>query len=434
MTTAHPSAPQTHRTAGMTTIFLIAGVAISAGVPGLLAFDSTGLTRAHGLFNVSSLWRLGVFGTTALVVAVLFLLWNTLAFSRRPQAGTGFTGLALYAAFLGWIAFTSALALNGGDYGLAYYRMFEWVLTAVVVWGFLAVEPGSQVRRLELLVRAVSLTALLVIVAMWIVVPSVAHAQSSGPLDLRLGLGGSAFHPNQLAVVLGLGAIYWWATGKGPVRYAIALAMFACCVLTGSRSGIVGCAGACVAFAVLGIRGRTWIDQFVLRAGVVVLVCAFVLLLLPEILQLMSRESADDLRTLNSRTNVWQAALALTERSPWIGHGFILGPRLIGTSFQFGWWLPTNAQNDVLNAAVAGGIPAAIVLSAIYVTLALRAFRARKHHPLLSVSAIPVVAFGLLEPNLSSEATLTAVLTIGLMMTLAIADAGSRLKGPEFTP
>lgn len=416
----------------VSTAFLVAAVAISAGVPGLLPFDPTSQTNTFGLFNVSSLWRLAVFGATALFILSAGLLWNRIVVGSQRQ-NMEFTGLAPLLLFFGWILATSTFTLKTStDFALAYYRLLEWGLTILVVWQLISFGSES-VAKFEQLVRAVSATALVLVLAIWAIAPSVATVASAGPLGMQLGH--AAYHSNYLAVILGIGAMYWWTTVRTPIRYLVAPVMLFCCLLTGSRSGIVGTAAAMLALALLSVRGNDWTQRLVVRAGLITVIALLSAALFPEIVYLLSREQGQvDIATFNSRTMIWEAAVKLIDSSPWIGNGFIAGPRLIASGFHYEWLAPRHAHNDFLNAAVAGGIPAALMLGAIYFLTLARSFRLSREHPLLSVTCIPILLSSLFEPNISGQATVIAVVSVALLRTLAIVYAGKSYAAKRPAP
>lgn len=408
-----PSAPRPR----VAIAYLIAAVAISAGVPGLLPFDVTGATRNFGLFNISSEWRLAVFGATGLAVASLALIWDRIVVGAAAQQQSG-AGLRLLTAFFGWLALVTFVTVGSmADLALAYYRLAEWALTIFVIWNLL--PSKSDLPRFEQLVRIVSLTALIVVLAMLILLPAVAQTPSTGPLGIQLG--GTAYHPNYFAVVLALGALYWSVTSRHPAKFVIVPIMLVCWILTGSRSGLAGGAAAMIAFALLAVKGTGWLDRFVFRAGILVVVCLAGLAFLPEIWSVLSRgDPSEDLSQLNARTLIWPVAIEFAAHAPFLGYGFIVGPRRIGESFPVDWLAPSHAHNDILNAAVAGGVPAALLLATVFALMLMRAFRVRTANPLLAVTGIPILLTAMVEPLISSHAPIIGVLAVGLFRALAL--------------
>lgn len=410
MTSTRPAPP-------VATAYLIAAVAISAGVPGLLPFDVTGATRNFGLFNISSEWRLVVFGVAGLMVAGLALIWDRIVVGTATRHD-GAAGLRVLIAFFAWLAATTlAMAGSTVEFALAYYRLAEWALTIFIVWNLLPSKSGLP--RFEQLVRIVSLTALIVVLAMLVFLPAVAQTPSTGPLGIQLG--GTAYHPNYFAVVLALGALYWGTTSRHPVKFLIVPAMLVCWVLTGSRSGLAGGAAAMLAFALLAVKGTGWLDRLVFRAGILIVVCLAGLAFLPEIWNVLSRgDPSEDLSQLNARTLIWPVAVGFVASAPLIGHGFIVGPRRISESFPVDWLTPSHAHNDILNAAVAGGLPAALLLAAVFALMLIRAFRQRSVNPLLAVTGIPILLTAMVEPVISSHVPIVGVLAVGLFRALAL--------------
>jgi len=126
----------------------------------------------------------------------------------------------------------------------------------------------------------------------------------------------------------------------------------------------------------------------------------------------------DGLTTLNARVFVWEAALASINASPLVGHGFIVGPKSLGEFVGQSWWHAPHAHNDILNAAVGGGLFVATLTAAIYVRLAKATFGScipqEVRIPIVAI-IIQVGIYSLLTPVFSS-----AVTTIGIIMLMII--------------
>src|SRR5690606_23756183 len=135
------------------------------------------------------------------------------------------------------------------------------------------------------------------------------------------------------------------------------------------------------------------------------------------------------LSTLSERTAVWQAARTQIAQSPWLGEGFLSGPKRLGEimverrlSSNFA---AQHAHNELLQAQISGGIVAARLVLAIHLRIAyllLRPGILNERVRFFGCSAfICCLAWGALAPSLSYFLSLPGVLLAWLLLSLEAA-------------
>jgi O-antigen ligase len=195
------------------------------------------------------------------------------------------------------------------------------------------------------------------------------------------------------------------------------------CLLTASRSSIIGSALAAFTYILYGgaFSGRVSAVSRMLSLVFVLVALVLLFVLSDQIFEFLSRgEPTTYVVTFSDRTYVWQAATTLIDRSPIVGHGFIIGPKLIKTLFTISYWAPPHAHNDILNAAVAGGYAAGALLAIIYIWAAITSCRIKTAAPLLSVTFIPLFVSAMFEPSISHQITVGTILMVGFLKTVAV--------------
>src|SRR5262249_8099547 len=86
------------------------------------------------------------------------------------------------------------------------------------------------------------------------------------------------------------------------------------------------------------------------------------------------------LASLNDRTRVWQASIDAIELRPLLGYGYNAGARAaIRDHWTFAHWVPPHAHDEFLEAALAGGLPAMLLILAIYLVVLWKAGKDARH-------------------------------------------------------
>ncbi len=87
-----------------------------------------------------------------------------------------------------------------------------------------------------------------------------------------------------------------------------------------------------------------------------------------------------NITTLSERTYVWQAAMQALALRPWIGYGYVNGVKnALREQWRFAHWIPPHCHNEMLQAAVSGGLLAGAVVLTLYVRTLFRGGRRSLH-------------------------------------------------------
>jgi O-antigen ligase len=332
---------------------------------------------------------LGAAGTPAGVLAVLYFLWygfawlsprSVVARERQPLrlAIAAFLIAVLLSYVMAMTRPLQVLELNGADRGLII----------VVGWAGIALLTADCVERvdsLEILHRRMStIGGLLGIVgitqfftgldlARYVRIPGLVqqvHIFSSVPRDEFNRPAGTAIHPIEFGVVLGLllplaihGARYA-PDGRRGIRWAQVIIIAAAMMMTVSRSAVLA------AFIALVVILPTW-EKSARRRAYAVIMCFGVVLyfLTPGLLGTMKSlitHIGNDSST-NYRTHDYDAAAHYFSQNPWFGRGFgtflpqfyrifdnqylvtlvemgLTGLIALIALFGTGWWLAREAR------------------------------------------------------------------------------------------
>jgi hypothetical protein len=287
---------------------------------------------------------LGAAGTPAGVLAVLYFLWYAFAWlsprsvvARQRQPLRLAIGAFLVAVLLSYVTAMTrplqALELNGADRGLIIAA--GWTGIAL-----LTADCVERVDNLEVLHRRMSTTGGVlgfvgitqfftgVDLAGYIHVPGLvqqAHIFSSVPRDQFNRPAGTAIHPIEFGVVLGLllplaihGARYA-PEGRRGIRWTQVIIIAAAMMMTVSRSAVLA------VFIALVVILPTWDKGARRRAyAVIVCFCAVLYFLTPGLLgtvkSLITHIGNDS--STNYRTHDYDAAAHYFVQNPWFGRGF----------------------------------------------------------------------------------------------------------------
>lgn len=399
---------------------------IVINIPNFIAFDESGFTKDHGLFNPQSIARILIFLAATVATVIFWFKWGRSPM-RKMTSGIP-QGAKLVFAFYGWYLLTAPLVITGTSLVLSAFRSLEWIVAVGLLVLLFAVQNAqgkhSLPDRLKLVTPMLFFLLLSNIVALPLF-PGMIYSVSAVTGAGRFG--GLFTHPNLLALVCVLLCAYALAFLYGWKRTVLALVSVVALVLTYSRGGFAAFA-AMVAFAlwflIPGIPARLALVGFGF-------VSAIVLVQIPEVednvLGFLARGGkTETLGTLSERTAVWEASKILIERSPWLGSGFISGPKTLA-DVMIEKRLSTNfaaphAHNEFLQAQISGG-PVGMLLSVfLQLRIALLLFRGGGLQPKEHFFAWSVfcgcVMWGFLQPSLSYLLYLPGMLLIWLLLTL----------------
>ncbi|MEF8723244.1 MAG: O-antigen ligase family protein [Candidatus Accumulibacter delftensis] len=380
-------------------------------LPAFFAFDPTGMTRGD-LINPQSIGRI----LLTLLVGLAFL-FNRFGTGTHKKANPSTLQLALFPFFIfGWYALVAPLTVTRGvDFLLITFRLGEWLLFIFLV---ITTARDAEVRDpgsfLEQPLRYLWPVVVFIVAITFIILPLAPRLVyiigESG-----VGRVGNPFvHPNVLGIVAGMGVFYamemrfrfrgWYV--------AIFLAVLAA---TYSRGAWVGFILAASAYAVMRYRAGLPRAVFVVLLGIT-LSLAYVARdsVIDMATQVATRSTnREDLSSLSERTAVWRAAEILIRQSPWLGHGFIVGPKklndVMASGSSGGYFRAYHAHNEFIQAMINAGIPAALLVLSLLVRWAflVRALaRDARNSAFLRCSVtwmIQLLAYGILTPLISTQ-------------------------------
>lgn len=395
-------------------------------VAGTLTFveqDRSGFLRAQNLFAFHNMYRLAIFGFAGMLVGTVVIAVGAQRFMRFLTEVSPFIILFLSFALTMFIVvqFERELGLEfqiqWTESVRSYYFLIEWFLFFLCAYycidafekaGF---ELEDIYKKLIVIVTGIYLSAVLIAIP---VNPSLA-------IGMFGRLGGFVVNPNKLAVVSLIGAAVLFLSDRRVNRMVIAPSFVLAAILTGSRSVILG---GIIAYALARILSSSNASQILLRlilltvAGLVG--SLFILAFPDQVLNFVTRgQSLDVLITLNNRVSVWLLSLELFVNHPFTGIGYYFGPKHLwefySASHGLDSWRAPHAHNEVLNAALSGGIFSAIAVLYVYMIMLVRAMTrfSGKNKFLMIFSTILLLFHSLATPMLSEK-----LLSSGIVLTI----------------
>lgn len=400
---------------------------LAINMPTFLAFDRSGLTRSHGLFNAQSLSRIGLF---VLVGSLLMVSVLILADRRRwrPVKGAGRTSIPgtvfiLPAAMYAWYAIDAPLVSGSVELLLALFRDAEWFLLILLLWVVLrdtiTVGRGSARDLLRLALPIIFFPAMVNLVVLPLA-PSLIYQTSEATGVSRFG---ALFtHPNVLGALTAMALFYVWTFWRGWLRVAGVSVMFAMLALSYSRGAIVAFAFASFVYALIITRSATGRILLLLTAISIGLLIAGYGDAIVDLIRAFfeRRHGAGKLASLSERTIVWSAASTMIQSEPWLGYGFVSGPKKLADVMASGstgtYFLAPHAHNELLQAILSGGVLAGamtlgLYLRAFYLLFRISHFEDRGFVAVLGAWMTVLLFFAVLQPVLSQP-----VATIGALM------------------
>ncbi len=397
------------------------------GRPGPLLLGCA-LIAAVALFDPWGFAPFGPLKHTAIVVGLL------LAAAATDRAEIDRRVAILWALLLGWFAFA---AVFGADplhawIGTPERRMgwLSWALLAIAWLGGSAAGEPSDLRRLlratTVAAGALGLYALAEVFGIAPVDVTFAGGRAGGQFGQPAYLGAAAVLLTPVAV--GLAADRAEATAWRAVA-AVAAVLGSVAVLAAqARAAWVGLAIACLPLAGAAWRAARRRPTVAGAVGV-----ALVLLLFATPIGGRVASIADPDGTAAARVDEWRTALAAVSDAPLLGYGpegyRTVFPRFVDADYARAHGrevIPDRAHSGVLDAAVMGGIPAALFYAALMCAIALATLQAcRRRDPLRTGLAVGVLAYAiqqqLLFPVLETDVLFWAL-------------AGALLAGPGSAP
>ena len=309
---------------------------------------------------------------------------------------------AVVIAFTAWTLLSTSWSLFPADSREAAITSVQLVVMVLLIWEFADTAP-----KILGVIRA-------------FVGGSIVTAGSVIQQYIVLGEGASRYtgtgaHPNDVAFVLCLAIpLAWYISLRTPSslerllgRAYIALALYAV-VLTASRSALL-VAGLALLIIPISYPALTWRWRLGLMLAIG-LSLAVVPAMLPErqIERLATISTELEGGDLNSRVEIWQAALEVMDQEPVTGTGVGAGRRLIATTYG----QAEGAHNTYLSVALeTGAVGLALFLLVLYVVFR-RAAQVRGLERGLIVVIGLCLLVGLLPRHWEDEKALWVMLSI----------------------
>ncbi len=382
-------------------------VACAVGVPNVVRFDSSGLTHNAGLFNASSLGAITLSAAIAYALLSMHLLTRTPLLLRALRFDA-----ALWLSLLALLACSTLLGpanrLAPGshtDLFVGAYRLFEWLTAFLLVLSLYSREPEQT--GTDMIVRVMGTVCWINILLVWALLPVWPSQVYGDPMDgaeSAKRLGGLLIHPIGLGLYSEIAFFYCFLFSRGWrqwggcgfaaltlfLTYARAeeaafVVTFFLYLLVLSRRVTLRAAG----FVVLGVSaaaGAVFHERVLAYAG--------------------RGHGLSNITTLSERTYVWQAAMQALALRPWMGYGYVNGVKnALREQWRFAHWIPPHCHNELLQAAVSGGLLAGALVLLLYLRTLFRAARhslCSRKDAFLFVAFIQLVVLSFGEPILTN--------------------------------
>ncbi len=352
-------------------------VACAVGVPNVVQFDSSGLTHNAGLFNASSIGAIALSASIAYALLCMHLLTRTPLLVRPVRFDA-----ALWLALLALLAFSTFLTPanrsapgSHTDFLVGAYRLAEWTTAFLLVLSLYSREP--EAASTDMIVRVMGTVCWINILLVWALLPVWPSQVYGDPMDSTEAakrLGGLLIHPIGLGLYSEIAFFYSFLFSKSWRRWAgcalAALTLF----LTYARAEEAAFIVTFFVYVLFLSRSLIW---RVAGSFILLLSAAAASIFHERVLAYAGRgHGLSNITTLSERTYVWQAAMQALALRPWIGYGYVNGVKnALREQWRFAHWIPPHCHNELLQAAVAGGVFAGALVLTLYVRTFLRAAR-----------------------------------------------------------
>jgi len=327
------------------------------GVPGIVQFDTSGITQKFGLFNLQSFSRMTLYLSIGTIVGLFLIGIEKLKFKK--QVILNYRGPIFFYILT---TLTSILVLKGGDILLSGYFIFEW-MTFILLFYLYVKEKG--VYLLPDLLNDIVLLIWLKILTLFLIIPIIPTLGIFfDPILGVMRLGGFFVGPNVLATLSALLASYYYFYDEGPTvkKYAIfglaVLIIFA----TNSRGALFSFI---VAFSFSLIQSRKGLNHLILFYFGGFILAIFI----TYIDYIMRGLDFTNLITLSERVPLWGKYAMEFPNSPIIGFGFIAGVKKLGLIIPKIHWIAPHAHNDFVQSLMSGGLLMGLFTFGVYFSL-----------------------------------------------------------------
>jgi O-antigen ligase len=349
------------------------------GIPNFVHFDPTGRTRNP--INVSSI-SVVILGALTTYVFIIMVLLDRRPLICRKVNVPSLPWLALLLIFMVTTVMQPVSRLTPPskmDLPLSLFWLEEWSLAFILSMALYA--RASPQHATEEFVHLIGAACWTKIALVWVFLPMIPQQVFGVAEDESAAvrqLGGELINPGALAIIAGIGFFYsLFFFTRGPWKWACCLTAFATLVLTVSRTGQASFLLAVLLYAVVfskrpAIRWGT--IGVLLIAGVTAMGAHNALLK-----YVLRGQTVQSLESLNDRTRVWNAAVEAVSLRPLLGYGYSVGARhALRDHWTYSHWIPPHAHDEVLQAALDGGVFAAAVTLGLGVVVLYWGFRQAK--------------------------------------------------------
>ena len=401
-------------------------VLIAVGVPGFLQFDTSGLSRAHGLFNAQSISRILLTLGVGFAFTIIVLHRGIPVVRRHSKSLHIFFGLRLPLIIITLYTLSSFINLSGTDLYLALYRITEWALAIVLVGIALpAVSAEGEFWNARSLktIKTVCILPIAAVLIGAIIAPNLAFT------GLGTGfprLGGFIYNSLNIGALASLLCVYFLTLDAGRKARTYAFLALIVVGMTVSRQAFILLPVVFLCSYLLVSIQRGNIIRLVFGVLLIIVLMVFLLLFSEAVLTTFLRGSTlESLLTINNRTLVWGNAWDNISESPWIGQGYIIGPKQFGQSILFvtQHWLANHTHNEFLNAGISGGMIAATLTFFLHLRLIFAAVFSqwsRKEKIFLVFVSVYLFFWAFLGTSLSYVMTTPGVILLIISRILAI--------------
>lgn len=400
---------------------------LAINLPIYTRFDAQGIVRPD-LLNPQSIGRI----VLTMVVALGFVA-NGLLRRRISSRDVGvvrlpWKGILPLLLLFGWYTVDTAIVVRHSytSLMLALFRVFEWVLYIALIVRminrYVSIAPEADPRAMFRFALPQCAFPVFLAAIMAVLVPPLAfNPGESGVYRLQTPFT----HSNVLGILAG--AVFFYALEMKPKWHRLAM-LVAILVLaaTYSRGAWLGFMAALLVWGVLKIKPG--IPRVL--AGCIVclgLLTAYVgrdaVLDAAATLLARSRDNAEDVISVSQRNVVWRYSTLLINQAPWVGHGYVVGPKKLLDIMAEGetgsYFRAPHAHNEFVQAQINGGIPATALTAIIYLQLLWLVWKLRKSRwsslaRCATAWTVLCLAHGMLTPLTSERLMLPATLVVFL--------------------
>lgn len=404
-------------------LLLFCLVVFVAGTVTFVEQDRSGVLRAQNLFAFHNIYRIAMFGFAGLLLGAAVITGGIKRFLSFLIEVSPIIFLFLSFALTMFvnIQFEREVGLGfqvqWAESVRSYYFLIEWFLFFLCAYYCIDMLEQSGYRLEDIYKKLIVIVATIYLSVVLVAIP-ISSSLAFGEFGR---LGGFVVNPNKLAVVSLVAAAVLFQSDIRVNRLVIAPSFILAAILTGSRSVVLG---GIIAYVLARILSSSSASQILLRLGVLTVAglagSLLTLVFLDQVLNFVTRgQSLEAVITLNSRVSVWLLSLDLFVSHPLTGIGYYFGPKHLwefyNASLGLESWRAPHAHNELLNAALSGGIICAIGVLYVYIIMLVRAAKrfSGRNKFLMIFSTILLFIHSLATPVLSEK-----LLASGIVLTI----------------